>query len=143
MLGKEDLTAIVLGKHGAVIETHANRRDVSIECPRRSHELAAVSFTPELGVWNRARVTVREPEVQSRARCMVELIGRDVVPHLVTTVVSKPQLLGLRMPVEPHRVSNSVGKNFQPTPVGIHPKNGPIALIVPLTNVARKPDRDI
>lgn len=46
---------------------------------------------PELGVGNGAGVAVGEAKVQPGLGRPVELVGRDVVPHPVCSVVGEPE----------------------------------------------------
>jgi hypothetical protein len=74
---------------------------------------------------------------------VVQLVRRLIVTQQVSPVVGKPQLLRLRVPIEPDGVANAMGEDFEPVAIGLHPQNGRVAFIVALAHVARRSNRHI
>jgi len=58
-------------------------------------------------------MNVGKAEVAARRRCIVQFIGRKIVPQPIAAVVGEPQFAGLRVPVEPHRISHALGKYLE------------------------------
>src|SRR3989449_1210345 len=110
-------------------------------CGRR--KVAARALAAELIVGNVASVTIGIAEMQARFGRVVQLIGRSVVAHAITPVVSKPKLFGDRMPVKANRVAHATGKYFKAGAVRFHARNHRIAVRVGFADVARRAHWDI
>ena len=74
MAGDEDRAAILLGKHGAGVETHAERGRMRPELGDRRLEVAARASPAEFIVGDVALVTVRKPEMLARPGDAVEFV---------------------------------------------------------------------
>jgi hypothetical protein len=88
-------------------------------------------------------MTVRIPEVESSTCGTVELIRWAIIAQPVAPIVGKPEFFGFRMPVKTHRVSNTVGKNFQPRSVGPHTQQRGITLVCRPASVTGCSNRNI
>ena len=81
--------------------------------------------------------------MQPLLRRRIQLVARHVVTHVVPAVVRKPQLAGLRMPVEADRVAHAAGEHLEPRAIRLHAKNRRVARIVLflVADIARAADR--
>src|SRR5215475_4696495 len=68
-------------------------------------------------------MAVRESKIHSRLWCNVQLIGRNVIAHIVAAVVREPQLLRQRIPVESDAVADSPGEYFEAAAIGFHARD--------------------
>jgi len=71
---------------------------------------------------------------------MIQLVRRNVISLPISTVVGKPKLFGLRMPIKPDGVANTAGEYLEIAAVGFHAHDRGIAIRVWLTNIARRTD---
>src|SRR5699024_5542982 len=67
-----------------------------------------------------AAMTVRIAEMFVAAVDTVELVSRSVVAEHIAAVVSEPQLVAVRLPVETDRVANAAGLRAPVAAVGVH-----------------------
>ncbi len=109
----------------------------------RPRELLAVSLLPVFWIRDFSCVAVGETKVKSSLRCVVEGVGRKIIPHPVSTVVREPELLGLGVPVKSYCIPNTLGKDLQLGAVRAHSHHGCVSLISLFTNIARGPHRHI
>ena len=107
MLGDEDRAPILLGKLRASVKAHAQCGDMGVELARRRREVLAGVAAPVLGIRHVATVAVGEAEVHACTRRVIELVGRDVIAHVVGAVVGEPELLRARIPVEADAVADA------------------------------------
>lgn len=73
----------------------------------------------------------------------VEFIIGHVIAHHVGAVVGEPELVCDRMPVEADGVADAARHHLQAAAVGIHAHQVGIAVLVAMTDVARRADRHV
>src|SRR5439155_18515352 len=124
----EDLVSIFRGKHRAGVKPHADGGNMRTEIYRgRCKFIARLLVEPRTG--DRAGQAVGETEVHSRPWRLIQLIGRNVIAHIINTVIGKPQFLRRRMPVKADGVPNSGCKNLKTRTVGLHTIDNAMPLI--------------
>ena len=133
---------VLRGEHSPLVEAHAERRDMRAQLQRGRDEVAARELPAELRIGHVAAVAIRESEVETLARCAVQLVGRAVVAEPVASVVREPKLLRVRMPVEADRVSHAARDDLEAGPVGPETRDRRVR-IAPPADVARSADRNV
>ena len=73
-------------------------------------------------------MTIGIAEMQPRLRRMIQFVRRNVISLPISTVVGKPKLLGLRMPIKPDGIANAAGKYLEIAAVGFHAHDRGIAI---------------
>ncbi len=84
-----------------------------------------------------------ESEIQSRQRSMVQGIQWQIIPPPVTAIVGEPEIAGHRMPVESHRITNTIRINLQAAAIWFHPHDRGVSPIFILAHIAWFPHRHI
>ena len=90
---------------------------------------------PEFRVRHVHTVDMGETEIQPRNRGVVEFTRRDVVAHVVPTIVREPHLTRVGMPRESDGVAYPGSKDLPSAAVRLHPQDAGIG-ILPVTHVA-------
>src|SRR3982750_4736608 len=138
MLGNEDLIVKLRRKHRPRVEPHADRGAMRIGLPRGGLEFTARVFAAKLWIGDLSRVTVRKSERKTFLRCVIQLVGRNVVAEQIAAVVGKPQLARCRMPVESNAVAHAAGEDLGGRAIRLHAKNRRKPRILrPLADVER------
>src|SRR5689334_5573216 len=71
---------------------------------------------------------------------MIQFVRWNVISLAISTVVGKPKLLCLRMPIKSDGVADTAGKYLEIAAVGLHAHDRGIAIRVRFTNIARRTD---
>src|SRR5262245_56864114 len=87
-------------------------------------------------------MTIRKPKVHAFSGRVVQFVGRNIVAHLVASVIGKPQFFRLRMPIESDAIPNTHRKYFKPRAVGLNPVNYTVTFIRS-ADVAGGTDRNV
>src|SRR5215813_3395623 len=141
MFRNEDLVSIFRGKHRAGVKPHADGSNMWTEIYGGRCKFIA-RFLVESRTGDGAGQAVRETEVHSLPWRVIQLIGRNVIAHIVNTVIGKPQFLRRRVPVKADGVPNSGCKNFKTRTVRPHTIDNAMPLIG-TANIARRADRHV
>src|SRR5699024_551570 len=120
VLGNENGAVESIGKHVAGVEAHTQRGHVRTQFSRRRRVIAAGMSRAVLRIGHIAAMTVRIAEMFVAAVDTVELVSRSVVAEHIAAVVSEPQLVAVRLPVETDRVANAAGLRAPVAAVGVH-----------------------
>src|SRR5262249_17804645 len=135
---------LILGrKHGPRVEPHSERRTMWTEQRGRLHEVITRLAPPELGIGKVALVTVGIAEVLPYLRRAVQLVVGQVLREPVALVVGEPQLAGLRMEVEAHRVAHATRHDLRTAAVEVDPADVRVLFGIGLADVAWRSDRHI
>src|SRR5215831_11549201 len=87
-------------------------------------------------------MTIRKSEIQSFHRRQVQFVRRNIVAHLVPSVIGKPEFLCLGMPVESDTVAHAASKDFESGTISLHSIDYPVPFIRS-ADVARRTDWNI
>ena len=109
MPGDENVVLVFGRKHLAGVEAHPERGNVRAELQHRRGELRAGAVLAVLGVERVALVAIRKAEMLALMFDYIELVRGHVIADPVAAIVGKPQLFGLRVPVETHRLAHTLG----------------------------------
>src|SRR5438132_1913264 len=143
VLGDEDAAAVLLGKHPAGVEPHADGGDVRAELSSRRRELAARTSGVVLWIADAVAVAERKPEVLADLRQMVQLVGRLIVAEPVAAVVGEPQVAGRRIEVEADAVAHAARHDLGPAAREVEPRDRGVERARRRADVARRADRNV
>src|SRR5207249_4106831 len=86
-------------------------------CRVSDHPVCGSSVASRLLIDAAATPPLQGGEYASTKLCLlvnvIQLIGRNVIAHIINTIIGKPQFFRRRVPVEADGVPNSGRKNFK------------------------------
>ncbi len=126
---------------GARVEPHPESSDVGSQVHLRGRELAASPRPAEDGIWD-SGMAEGEAEVLAGDGGPVQLVWGLVVSEPVAAVVGKPEVAGLRMPVEADGVPDSPGEDLEVAAVGVDPGDRSVG-VAGIADVAGGSDGDV
>src|SRR4029078_6817349 len=109
VLGREDAVAIVLRKHAAVVERHAEIGGVGVHLDLRIGHVGRRRLVLVFGGAGLAAAEIGEAEIHAGLVGAVELAGRLVVAHAVDLVVGEPERTIPRIEVHAVRYAHAGG----------------------------------
>src|SRR5574337_1160774 len=125
------------------VKENTERRHVRPQFHCRRGDLLTPPLLPEPGIGNGSPMTIGKAEMQPPARRMIQLVRRQIVAHPVSSVVGEPELMRLRMPIEPNRIADAPREDLQLGPVRQIGRDRRVARVFALTDITWRADRDI
>src|SRR5215213_302172 len=120
MLRRKDATAILLRKHAARIERHAEIGGMRHHLDLRRGQAVRRRLVLVLGGASLAAAVPWETELHAGLVSAVELARRNVVAHAVHLVIGEPQRLVLRVEVLADRIAHAPGEDFAVLALAAH-----------------------
>ena len=140
-VARDEHRAAVLGReHLSLIEGHAQRRGVWAQQRGGLGVVGAALAPAEFRIEDVALVAVRIAEVLVGLGHHVELVVGQVLGEPVAPVVGEPEVAGLRIEVEAHRVAHAARDGLDAAAVEVHAEDARMR-VVGLAEVAGRADR--
>src|SRR5690242_15614673 len=100
-------------------------------------------FGTEKRIRNVSLMTIRKAEIHIFVGRMIKLIGWNIIPQIITSIVREPHLFSLWVPRKPDSIAYAGRIDLHLIAIGLHAQNGFMPLTWRLTNIARRAHRNI
>ena len=81
--------------------------------------------------------------MQTRLGGAVQLVRGHIIAQVVASVIGKPQLPGVRVPIKSDRISDPAGKDLDSAAIGVHAQQRGVAFVRPGAHITRRADRHV